>query len=70
MTEPTDEALSLTGFEKCEFEPDNDPCEQCKQTNVQLYFGNPDYWTPTDGDYWCGSCVIAEAVEISKEEKQ
>ena len=52
------EALTGTGFEKCEFGPDNDPCKKCGKTKVQLYFGNRDYWDSREGDYWCAECLI------------
>jgi hypothetical protein len=51
--------LAATGFERCAFGRDEqeDACERCDTQNVQLYFGNQDYWTPADGDYWCLSCL-------------
>ena len=56
---PTEAALlAATGFEKCAFGPEpDDACERCDTPNVQLYFGNKDYWTPADGDYWCLNCL-------------
>ena len=52
------EALRGTGFEKCEFGQDSDPCEKCGTKNEQLYFGNRDYWDGREGTYWCAACVI------------
>jgi hypothetical protein len=49
-------ALAGTGFEKCEFPPDDDACECCNKPNLQLYFQGP-----TDaGRYFCVACVVAE----------
>ncbi len=50
--------LESTGFEVCEFGPDNDPCDQCGKRQCQLYFGNRGYWDSREGDYYCESCVI------------
>ena len=52
------DALDATGFEKCEFGPDNDPCEKCGNKNRQLYFGNRGYWDSREGDYYCSACLI------------
>lgn len=50
-------AASL-GFEKCEFEPARDEeCERCNKPNVQLYFGNRDYWDSREGEYYCIDCL-------------
>lgn len=47
-------ALAHTGFELCEFEPDE--CESCHKL-AQLYFSGP-----TDaGRYFCAECVMAES---------
>jgi hypothetical protein len=44
------------GFVICEFPPDQDPCESCKQPMKQLYFKGP-----TDaGRYLCKECIIEE----------
>lgn len=51
-----DRACANTGFEICEFGPDNDSCEKCKTRNVQLYFQGPS----DAGKYYCSVCVIDE----------
>lgn len=53
------EALEITGYEKCTFGPDKDPCEECGTPNQQLYFGDRDYWDAREGKYLCAHCVIA-----------
>jgi hypothetical protein len=58
MTDLLLKALDVTGFVKCEFEPDNHPCEHCGKKQKQLYFGNRDYWDSREGDYYCADCVI------------
>lgn len=54
------EALEQTGFEICNFPPDDDgDCERCGEVNKQLYFRGP-----TDaGQYYCLDCVIIEYEE-------
>jgi len=48
--------LKETGFEICEFPPDEDPCENCGLIRKQLYFQGP-----TDaGRYYCLHCIIEE----------
>jgi len=53
------EALRMTGFIICEFEPDNDPCECCGKSQVQLYWRRSDPFS-MDGSYFCDQCVIKE----------
>ncbi|MEM1225867.1 MAG: hypothetical protein AAGJ40_09220 [Planctomycetota bacterium] len=53
-----DEALDETGFEACQFGPDESSCDQCGKRHCQLHFGNRDYWDAREGDYCCDSCVI------------
>lgn len=52
------DALKDTGFEVCEWEPDDTACEKCGKSHVQMYFGNHSYWDCREGDYWCESCVV------------
>lgn len=59
-----EEALKITGFQKCEFEPDNDPCEKCDKPELQLYYKRTDYWE-NEGFCYCAACVIEYAKEIS-----
>lgn len=56
-----DVALKATGFVACEFPPDEDPCECCKKTGVQLYWRSCDPFSQ-DGRYHCAQCVIDEHV--------
>lgn len=58
-----DQALKATGFEKCQFGPDSDPCESCHTPKKQLYFRSGGYEHPNDGEYFCGACVKKEADE-------
>lgn len=58
------EALKITGFEKCEFEPDSDPCEKCNATDKQLYYRRTSYWNE-EGNYFCADCVVMHAEEIN-----
>jgi hypothetical protein len=63
-----EQAQELTGFVKCEFPPDNDPCESCGKTNLQHYFQGP----IDAGRYFCEECVIEEALDnqyVSQKEK-
>lgn len=60
-----EQAIKITGFKKCEFGPDNDPCERCDMNWKQLYYMRTDYWE-NEGIYYCESCVIEFAEEISK----
>lgn len=55
--------VEIMGFEICEFPPDNDPCEGCKETGMQLYFQGP-----TDaGRYLCLKCILLEDAENTKD---
>lgn len=65
--------LLATGFEPCQFEPNNDPCDQCGNRGRQLYFGNRDYCDSREGDYYCKSCVIElhqeNQIELNKSKR-
>lgn len=52
------EALACTGFERCEFGPDGDPCDGCGKPGLQHYFGNRSAMDSREGDYLCSDCVI------------
>mgnify|MGYP003436598999 CR=1 FL=1 len=50
--------LEFTGFDECDFGSDLvGPCDKCRATHQQLYFGNVNYWDCREGDYWCANCV-------------
>jgi hypothetical protein len=63
------EACELTGFVICEFEPDEDPCDECDKTGKQLYYCRTDYWTE-EGEYFCADCVIAQAEDNERAAKE
>ena len=44
------------GFEKCEFVPDQDPCESCHKKQRQLYFRKFPFETD-DGEHVCLVCI-------------
>jgi len=48
-------------FEKCDFGPGNDECDDCDRDQVQLYYGGGTYYHPNDGSYLCASCVTDKA---------
>lgn len=55
--------VEYMGFEVCEFPPDNDTCEGCKEPGLQLYFQGP-----TDaGHYLCLDCIMLENSENQKD---
>ena len=54
------QALEITGFEKCEFGPDSDPCENCGMCEQQLYYRRTSYWE-NEGEYNCETCVVEHA---------
>jgi len=59
-------AMEELGFEKCEFGPDEDECENCHKPNLQLYFAGP----PDAGRYCCVACVTAEHLLNHQQETQ
>ena len=60
MTIPTAQSLKLTGFQVCNFLPDQSQCEHCSRDYQQLYFRSTDYWDEREGDYFCADCVEDE----------
>ncbi len=49
--------LSVTGFEKCEFEPEIDEhCEGCNKDKIQLYYRRT-CWDVDEGEYYCLDCI-------------
>lgn len=58
MKEKDEAKANSIGFDKCEWEvEEDDECERCGSKGVQLYFGNRDPLCSSDGDYWCIDCI-------------
>ena len=56
MTPDQARIVAELGFELCEFGPSSDPCEECKEPELQLFFqGQTDA-----GRYLCLACILAE----------
>jgi hypothetical protein len=53
-----DKVAESIGYERCEFGPDGDECEECGSAYVQLFFGDKDYFSG-DGRYMCMKCIRA-----------
>ena len=50
-----------TGFKVCSFKIDDEECERCESKVTDfLYYRRTCYWNE-EGEYWCASCVSAEA---------
>lgn len=60
-----DDALRMTGFSKCKFGPDSEPCEKCETPQKQLYWRSVDPYSQ-DGEYFCDDCVVSEAEENAR----
>ncbi|WP_281647934.1 hypothetical protein [Parendozoicomonas sp. Alg238-R29] len=60
-----EKALQKTGFVKCDFSGDSEPCEKCKEVPHQLYWRRTDPFE-NDGEYYCLSCVAKEAKENAR----
>jgi len=58
-------ACKMTGFSRCHFGPDSDPCEVCDKAGQQLYFRPTDPFS-SDGQYYCYTCVTKEAAENAR----
>jgi len=54
------DAMRMTGFIKCSFDPSDDECEECGEPGKQHYWRSTDPFS-MDGEYFCADCVQVEA---------
>lgn len=62
------EVEKITGYNMCQFPAERgDACEECGTDEVQLYFGDADFFDGREGKYKCLSCLRRLASEINAE---
>ncbi len=61
------DALKATGFEICEYGPDEDPCDHCGKTQIQLYGRRCDPFSQ-DCTVVCADCAMAEHMKNEADE--
>ena len=65
------EVEEITGYKMCLFPPKRgETCEECDADEVQLYFGDADFFDGREGKYKCLSCLRRFAVEINAPEQR